>query len=80
MRMVYVNDLKEEMEFAHRAAEVFAKDPQIATYTDDGGLTPGSYLAIRWGLGNDCVVVAKLDDYHQPTNYQQLITHCKEEQ
>lgn len=35
-----------------------------------GNLTPGSLLALRWGLDRNCVLVVKLDDAHTPILYQ----------
>lgn len=79
MRMTHVHDDLEQVAFAERAAACFAKNPEYATYTDGADLIPGELLAIRWGLGNDCVVVVKLDDYFEPVNYQQLVRAVQEE-
>jgi hypothetical protein len=70
MKMVYWSDLEEEMAFAQRAAKHFAEHPEHSSF---GDLKPGSFLALRWGIGNDCVVILKLDEHFEPTNYQQLI-------
>jgi len=72
MRMVYVSKELEQIEFAKRAAEAFAKNEKLASYTD-GEIIPGCFFALRWGLRNDCVVVFKLDCAHVPTNYQELV-------
>lgn len=72
MRAVYASDLEDEMAFAKKAAAHFAGHPEHTTYTD-GEIVQGAFLAIRWGLGEDCVVVVKLDDSHIPTNYMELI-------
>jgi hypothetical protein len=72
MRAVYASDVDEEMAFARKAAAHFAAHPEHSTYTD-GDIEPGCFLAIRWGLGEDCVVVVRLDDRHVPTNYMELV-------
>lgn len=71
-RMTTVKADAEQAEFAVRAASHFAQHPEISTYSDEKP-TPGSFLALRWGMGEDCVLVLKLDEYHEPTNYQQII-------
>lgn len=72
MRMVNVNGIEEELAFAKKAAERFKADPKLITFSNNGP-TPGEYMALRWGMGDDCVVVVKLDEYHVPTNYQNLV-------
>jgi hypothetical protein len=58
--------------FASKAAEHFAAHPNHWTYSD-GDITPGCLLALRWGLGKDCVLVLKLDENEMPVNFQHLI-------
>jgi len=72
MRMVYMSTEQEEQEFARRAAACMAANPKIWTFTD-GEIQPGCLFAMRYGLGDDCVVVMRLSDYHVPTNFQNLI-------
>jgi hypothetical protein len=72
MRSVYSSDIKQEFEFAEKAAAHFAAHPEHSTYTD-GEIVPACFFAVRWGLGDDCVVVLKLDENHTPTNYQNLV-------
>ena len=71
MRTVYPTEVEGELAFAHKAAAHFAREPKHSTYTD-GDIEPGCFLAIRWGLCEDCVVVVKLDDAHVPTNYAEI--------
>jgi len=71
-RMTTKYEELERLAFAERAAACFSKDAKMATFTD-GDIAPGVFLALRWGLGNDCVLVVKLDEYDQPVNYQQLV-------
>ena len=60
----------DRLHFAEAAAAAFLRDSTIATF---GTVKAGEYLALRWGMGNDCVLVVKLDEYDEPVNYQQLI-------
>ena len=71
MRMTTRADELEQLAFAEKAAADFKANPKHYSYTD-GAIKPGALLALRWGLGEDCVLVLKLDDSHEPTNYQQL--------
>lgn len=71
MRAIYPSEVEDELKFAHRAAEHFAKHAEHQTFTD-GEIQSGCLLAIRWGLGEDCVVVVKLDEAHTPTNYMEI--------
>ena len=76
MRAVYSSDIKGELEFAEKAAAHFAAHPEHSTYTD-GEIVPGCFFAVRWGMGEDCVLVLKIDEYHVPTNYQNLVREFK---
>lgn len=70
MRSTTARDETKQLAFAEKAAADFAAHPDHATF---GDCEPGSFLAIRWGMGGDCVLVLKLDEFHEPTNYQQLV-------
>lgn len=72
MRAVYASEVDAEMAFARKAAAHFARNPKHHTYTD-GEIEPGCLLAMRWGLGDDCVLVLRLDERHTPTNYMELV-------
>ena len=69
-KMTSITQEKNQLEFAEKAAEHFTKHPDHSSY---GDLEPGSFIALRWGLGDDCVLVLKLDEYFQNVNYQQAI-------
>jgi hypothetical protein len=71
-RAVYEAQIVAELEFARAAAGHFAQNPQHSTYTA-GAIEPGCFLAIRWGLGEDCVMIVKLDEAHMPTNYMEIV-------
>lgn len=72
MKMVTASDVEEELQFAKDAAKAFAEDPSISTWRK-AEIKPGIFMALRWGMGEDCVVVIKLDENHIPTNYQNLV-------
>lgn len=68
--MTYVSELKELVDFVEKAADHFSSHPEHSTF---GDLIPGSYLGLRWGLGDDCVMVVRLDENFKITNFQQAI-------
>lgn len=72
MRMVKVEEEMEKIRFAERAARYFALHPKCDTCVD-GDIEPGCLLAVRWGINKDCVLILKLDDHFEPTNYQNII-------
>jgi hypothetical protein len=74
MRSVRPSEVEEELAFAQRAAEYFAYHPQKTSFSD-GDIAPDTFLALRWGLGEDCVLVLKLAEpwQHTPTNYQNIV-------
>jgi hypothetical protein len=72
-RMTYAHLERQRLEFAEKAAKHFADNPKHFTYTEGGDITSGCLLAIRWGLGNDCVLVVKLDEQELPVNFQNII-------
>lgn len=72
MKQTTMLDEMEKIEFAKRAAERFAGDPNLTTYTDSA-IAVGCLFALRFGMGDDCVVVFRLDEEFEPTNYTQLI-------
>lgn len=72
MRTIYLSEQDEQVAFAKKAAAHFASHTHCTTFTD-GDIKRGGFLAIRWGAGNDCVAVLKLDDNHEPVIYASLI-------
>ena len=72
MRLINPNQEKEAFEFAERAARAFLDDEKMCSYTDDGNIERGQYLALRWGLDNGCVLVLKIDDGFEPRVYEQM--------
>ena len=72
MRLARIVDIRAEADFAEKAAKHFSAHSEHTSFTD-GDIEPGCFLAIRWGLGGDCVLVLRLDADHIPTNYMNLI-------
>lgn len=72
-RMTSISEESERMDFAKAAAAHFATHPKHWSYSGGGEITPGSFLALRWGLGDDCVLVLRLDPDEDPVNFQQII-------
>ena len=72
MRQVRIDEINEEIAFAEKAAKYFAEHKEVSTYTESE-IVAGCFFAVRWGLGDDCVVVIKLDDLHEPKNYANLV-------
>ncbi len=68
-RMTTLNHEQRLADFVKEAAAYFEEHDDKATYGGDP--TPGEYLALRWGLGRDCVLVVLLDEYFKPVIYQQ---------
>lgn len=72
MRHVYLSEQDEQTAFAKRAAKHFAAHPEHWSFAD-GNPEAGQLLALRWGLGEDCVAIMRLDANFEPTIYAQLI-------
>ena len=75
-RHVYIAAERERQDFAERAARHFKANPQHYTYADES-LVPDAWFAVRWGLGDDCVLVFKVGD-EEPVIYGELIAHVEE--
>lgn len=71
MRHVYMSDERERQAFAEKAARHFKSDRGCFTYTADN-IEPGAWFAVRWGMGEDCVLVFRVGD-ETPVIYGQLI-------
>ena len=57
--------------FAAEAARDFEANPKHQSFGDID--TPGSLIAVRWGLDKDCVLVIKLDEYWENVNFQNCV-------
>lgn len=78
MRILSASTVREELDFMEKAAANFASNPAVWSFSA-GEITPGCLLALRWGLGDDCVLVMRLDEFHTPTVYSQAVKHAAEE-
>lgn len=72
MRIIYLSEQDEQVAFAQKAAAHFTAHPEARTYSD-GNIAPDCFFAVRWGAGDDCVAVLKLDPCHEPVIYAQLV-------
>jgi hypothetical protein len=72
MRMTSVAAEAEVTRFAERAAKRLGSDSALSTYTD-GPIKQGDLFAIRMGMGDDCVLVFRLDSEFEPVNFAQII-------
>lgn len=72
MITVKVEEEMERIRFAERAARYFALHQDMAAYSDNG-IDHGCFLALRGGVDKNCVMVVKIDDKFEPTNYQNII-------
>lgn len=69
-QQIKLQEVEKELAFVARAKVEFEKSPSLATY---GDLTSGSFLAMRWGMTEDCILVVKLDEDFEPKNYVNVI-------
>lgn len=74
----YETEETQRLEFARAAAKYFEDNPASVTYTKNG-LEAGEYMALRWGMAGDCVVVVKLHEYEPMINYCQFVDREKAE-
>jgi hypothetical protein len=79
MKTYCVTEEIARLEFAQIAAKHFENNLTDVTFTI-AGPKAGALLALRWGLGCDCVVVVKLCEETEPCNYPQFINREKAQQ
>ena len=78
MIIAYMSEDDKVRDFAKMAAKAFASHKGMYTYTN-GGIEAGELFAVRFGFGDNCVVVFRIDEDFEPINYQQLIDQYVEE-
>lgn len=76
MQSYYETEETERLDFARLAAKHFEENPLDVTLTK-GGPVAGAFMALRWGMGCDCVAVIKIDDCAPIINYCQFIDRDK---
>ncbi len=72
MKVTSIEDRTEEVEFVKKAAARFAEDPRMKSFGElnsFGELTPGSLLALRWGLHDRSVLVLHISESQDPVVY-----------
>ncbi|MCM2973802.1 hypothetical protein [Larsenimonas suaedae] len=73
--MTSTGDSQREIAFVQKAAKHFAEHPEHTTFTD-GDVKPGVPLALRWGMGDDCVLVVWISEEGEVVNYQGAISEA----
>lgn len=73
MRQYQETEETERLEFARKAAKHFEENPLSVTFSKNGPEN-GEFMALRWGGGNDCVVVFRVHEYEDIINYAQFIS------
>lgn len=68
--MIYVSTETARMDFAKEAAAHFQANPHHNSF---GKFETENRIALRWGLGDDCVLVLQLDPNEAPVIFQQII-------
>jgi hypothetical protein len=71
MKRTDVDTEQARIEFAKAAARQFAHDPNLASYGDVNAR--GGFIALRWGLMDDGVLVLTLSDEDEAVNFAALI-------
>lgn len=72
MKALYLCEEDKKLSFVREAANFFASNPTKRSYTSRN-ITPGDFFALRWGLGEDCILIFKLSEDFIPELYQQVI-------
>jgi len=76
MIMTYIDDETDILNFVQVASEHFSTHHKHTTFTLED-ITPGCLMALRYGGGNDCIVVFRLSDKYEVINFQQCIKQQK---
>lgn len=71
MEMTTLGERQAKDFFAKEAAVHFKKNPNHWTYTS-GQITAGEFFAMKYGSGEDCVVVFRIGE-DEPLNYQNIM-------
>ena len=61
---------EDKIEFAKKAGKAFEKEG-VYTFTENGEIEEFEYFAVKWGLGDDCVLVFRIGD--EPIIFKQFI-------
>lgn len=77
MRPTNFDKEQELSDFAKRAAESFTNNPHFASYSDKA-VDQSELLALRWGLGKDCVLVLTIDTEKELVLFENVVDTEKE--
>lgn len=66
MKQVKMHEVRQELAFIEEAIGVFMTRDNIRTFTASGEIKPGEMFAVRWGAGDDCVLVLKIAEDFEP--------------
>lgn len=69
-KMTSIEEMEQLCKFASEADEWFKHHANHYSFGSTDGRT-APYIALRWGLGEDCVLVLKLDENWEPVNFRQ---------
>jgi hypothetical protein len=72
MKMTTIKEQSEISQFVKNAAEYFKIYVEKSSFTS-GAICGGCLFALKWGLGNDCVLVFRLDENFEPIIFQNII-------
>lgn len=72
MDMMNMEEQEDKLAFVKEAAGLFSVNSRCRSYTRDG-IKPGALFALRFGMGEDCVVVFRIDEDFPVENFQNII-------
>jgi len=75
MRMLCMAEELKKLRFVTEAKKYMNNNPKTYSY---GDLEPGAYFAVRFGLGDDCLLVFRIDPDCAIDNYQQILNRKNE--
>lgn len=76
MRMLTMSEELKKLRFVTEAKKYMNSRPKCYSY---GVLEPGEYFAMRFGLGDNCLVVFRIDPDCNIENYQQILDRKESE-
>ena len=72
MQMTSTQEMERLIAFTRKAAEVLRDNNNLVTFTD-GDIEPGCLFGVRWGIGGDCLLILKIDEFAPIINMQQAL-------
>ena len=73
--MTSIEKEKELLEFVEKAKRCFEtlQSPPFVSFTMTGEIICDELFALRWGMGDDCILVFRVSHEMEPRVYQQAI-------